>query len=163
MPLLVVYHEFYAVHVYLRSICISLLLTPTLYGAHCCWPHHFTLSMCFNLSLIHFAEEIRKELTGCIYLEDKGTKVFGLNIYGTPWQPEFCGWAFNLPRGMQWASCYRIVEYFLTIFFVVCPWRHDCLTPIHQYWVQPWLLAMMQVYCNPIVWDSSVLFTDNFV
>ena len=20
-------------------------------------------------------------------------------MYGTPWQPEYCGWAFNLPRG----------------------------------------------------------------
>lgn len=38
-----------------------------------------------------------------IYLEDQGVelevdgqKIF---IYGSPWQPEFCGWAFNLPRG----------------------------------------------------------------
>lgn len=22
----------------------------------------------------------------------------GVKIYGSPWQPEFCGWAFNLPR-----------------------------------------------------------------
>jgi len=41
------------------------------------------------------------ELTNCIYLEDSATSVLGLNLYGTPWQPEYCGWAFNLPRGRE--------------------------------------------------------------
>jgi predicted phosphodiesterase len=27
-----------------------------------------------------------------------------LKIYGTPWQPEFCGWGFNLPRGRALAQ-----------------------------------------------------------
>ena len=35
----------------------------------------------------------------CIYLEDQEVTVEGLRIYGSPWQPEFCDWAFNLPRG----------------------------------------------------------------
>lgn len=30
------------------------------------------------------------------YLQDESTMVDGLKIYGTPWQPEFCNWAFNL-------------------------------------------------------------------
>ena len=42
---------------------------------------------------------MKSHLTNCTYLEDSGTSVFGLHIYGTPWQPEHCGWAFNLPRG----------------------------------------------------------------
>ena len=25
----------------------------------------------------------------------------GIKIHGSPWQPEFCNWAFNLPRGAQ--------------------------------------------------------------
>lgn len=33
-----------------------------------------------------------------IYLEDNTVNIQGLNIYGTPWQPWFCDWAFNLPR-----------------------------------------------------------------
>lgn len=33
------------------------------------------------------------------YLEDSGIRIRGLNIYGSPWQPEFHDWAFNLPRG----------------------------------------------------------------
>lgn len=32
------------------------------------------------------------------YLEDSYIKIEDLNIYGTPWQPEFNSWAFNLPR-----------------------------------------------------------------
>jgi hypothetical protein len=33
------------------------------------------------------------------YLEDSSVEIEGLSIYGSPWQPEFGGWAFNLPRG----------------------------------------------------------------
>ena len=30
------------------------------------------------------------------YLQDGGVELFGLKIYGTPWQPRFFDWAFNL-------------------------------------------------------------------
>lgn len=32
-------------------------------------------------------------------LIDETVEIEGLRIYGSPWQPEFCGWAWNLPRG----------------------------------------------------------------
>lgn len=32
----------------------------------------------------------------CRYLEDDGDEYEGLNIYGSPWQPIFYDWAFNL-------------------------------------------------------------------
>jgi Icc-related predicted phosphoesterase len=32
------------------------------------------------------------------YLQDEAIVVDGTNIYGSPWQPEFYSWAFNLPR-----------------------------------------------------------------
>ena len=32
------------------------------------------------------------------YLLDQQTEIFGLKIWGSPWQPEFYNWAFNLPR-----------------------------------------------------------------
>ena len=42
------------------------------------------------------------------YLQDQEVEVAGLRIYGSPWQPEFCSWAFNLPRGepcaQKWAE-----------------------------------------------------------
>lgn len=44
-------------------------------------------------------ENVRQYLTNCIYLEDNAVELYGLKFYGTPWQPEFCRWAFNLPRG----------------------------------------------------------------
>lgn len=34
----------------------------------------------------------------CHYLEDEGVELFGLKIWGTPWQPWFHGWAFNAPE-----------------------------------------------------------------
>lgn len=33
------------------------------------------------------------------YLEDNWTVLCGLRVYGSPWQPEFCDWAFNKQRG----------------------------------------------------------------
>lgn len=45
------------------------------------------------------AERIKQELTHALYLQDQSTSIYGLKIYGTPWQPEFCHWAFNLKRG----------------------------------------------------------------
>ena len=34
----------------------------------------------------------------CHYLQDEGTELFGLKLWGTPWQPWFHDWAFNAPR-----------------------------------------------------------------
>lgn len=46
-------------------------------------------------------ENVRQYLTNCIYLQDEGIELFGIKIYGSPWQPEFCKWAFNLKRGEE--------------------------------------------------------------
>jgi Icc-related predicted phosphoesterase len=34
-----------------------------------------------------------------VYLQDEGYIYNGIKFYASPWQPEFCNWAFNLPRG----------------------------------------------------------------
>lgn len=34
-----------------------------------------------------------------VYLMDSFVVVEGVKIYGSPWQPEYFDWAFNLPRG----------------------------------------------------------------
>ncbi|CEG36339.1 Phosphoesterases [Plasmopara halstedii] len=44
-------------------------------------------------------DEVRALLTNALYLEDQAVLIEGFLFYGTPWQPEFCNWAFNLPRG----------------------------------------------------------------
>jgi Icc-related predicted phosphoesterase len=36
---------------------------------------------------------------GCHYLEDSGVEINGVRFWGSPWQPWFLSWAFNLPRG----------------------------------------------------------------
>jgi hypothetical protein len=41
----------------------------------------------------------RAALTNCTYLEDSEVVIEGYKFYGSPWQPSFCNWAFNLERG----------------------------------------------------------------
>ncbi|CAE7168956.1 Mpped1 [Symbiodinium pilosum] len=44
---------------------------------------------------------------GVTYLEDAEIEIGGIRIYGTPWQPEFMDWAFNMPRneiGEKWKA-----------------------------------------------------------
>lgn len=36
---------------------------------------------------------------GINYLEDSGVTIDGVKFWGSPWQPWFLDWAFNLPRG----------------------------------------------------------------
>ena len=44
--------------------------------------------------------ESRKLLTNAIYLEDSGVEIGGVKFWGSPWQPQFYDWAFNLERGL---------------------------------------------------------------
>lgn len=43
-------------------------------------------------------KRIVSEYPNIIYLQDSEVVIDGIKIYGTPWQPEFYNWAFNLPR-----------------------------------------------------------------
>ncbi len=38
------------------------------------------------------------------YLQDSGCEIDGVKFWGSPWQPEFNNWHFNLPRGMALAN-----------------------------------------------------------
>ena len=44
-------------------------------------------------------EAARALLKSAVYLQDSAVEVEGLRIWGSPWQPWFFDWAFNLPRG----------------------------------------------------------------
>jgi Icc-related predicted phosphoesterase len=48
------------------------------------------------------AEEFKEK--GIIYLFDSEVVIDGVKFYGSPWQPEFHNWAFNLPRGKKLAE-----------------------------------------------------------
>jgi Icc-related predicted phosphoesterase len=43
------------------------------------------------------------------YLEDAGTTIEGFRFYGSPWQPAFHDWAFNLPRGAPLADKWALI------------------------------------------------------
>lgn len=44
-----------------------------------------------------------------IYLQDSFIEIEGLKIYGSPWQPRFFDWAFNLMRGAELAEKWKLI------------------------------------------------------
>ena len=52
------------------------------------------------------------------YLRDSSAEISGLTIFGSPWQPKFYDWAFNLSRGAElaekWARIPDEVEILIT-------------------------------------------------
>jgi Icc-related predicted phosphoesterase len=46
---------------------------------------------------------------GIVYLRDQAVEIEGLKIYGTPWQPWFYDWAFNLERGAEIAAKWALI------------------------------------------------------
>lgn len=59
-------------------------------------------SLLFNMELLH----------------DTSTIIKGINFYGSPYSPEFCGWAFGLPRGeairKKWLSIPDDTQFLIT-------------------------------------------------
>lgn len=53
-----------------------------------------------------FARSLLRHAT---YLEDTEATVAGLRIWGSPWQPWFYDWAFNLPRGPEIAAKWAMI------------------------------------------------------
>lgn len=47
--------------------------------------------------------------SGVTYLQDSSVTIDGVTIYGSPWQPEFLNWAFNLPRGHRLREKWRMI------------------------------------------------------
>lgn len=52
---------------------------------------------CFERS----ERESREILTNAVYLKDELVEIEGVKFYGSPWQPAFFNWAFNLSRGSE--------------------------------------------------------------
>src|SRR5438552_1874538 len=73
-------------------------------------PHHHKVviagnhDFCFERN----PEAARPRLRHAVYLQDQALEVEGLRLYGSPWQPWFFDWAFNLQRGeplrAKWAQ-----------------------------------------------------------
>lgn len=46
---------------------------------------------------------------GLTYLQDSGLSIDGVAFWGSPWQPAFLNWAFNLPRGTLLAQKWELI------------------------------------------------------
>ena len=58
---------------------------------------------------------------GVIYLKNSSFEYNGLKIYGTPHQPYFCGWAFNVPDLNKLINIYQMIPDDVDILLTHCP------------------------------------------
>ena len=74
-------------------------------------PHREKVVVAGNHDFLFESEPERaRELLGdVIYLQDSGVRVAGLEVWGSPWQPWFHDWAFNLPRGAALGEKWALV------------------------------------------------------
>ncbi len=57
-----------------------------------------------------FSKYLRYPALPWLYLEDCSVTFKGYNIYGSPWQPVFCDWAFNLTEEQLWEKYRNIPD-----------------------------------------------------
>ena len=75
-------------------------------------PHQHKLMIAGNHDFLFEQEPARAESmvpAGVTYLRDSGTTIAGLRFWGSPWQPWFHDWAFNLERGEPLAEKWRLI------------------------------------------------------
>lgn len=52
---------------------------------------------------------LMEEYPDIIYLQDKSVTIDGINFYGSPWTPEFCGWAFQIHNDYEDTETYKYI------------------------------------------------------
>jgi Icc-related predicted phosphoesterase len=83
-------------------------------------PHKHKIVIAGNHDLLFeaFPEAAKARLTNATYLENSGAAVLGLNFWGSPVQPAFNNWAFNVDRGAPirkyWARIPDTVDVLVT-------------------------------------------------
>ncbi len=81
-------------------------------------PHKVVIAGNHDFAFERDPEAARACITAATYLEDEEVEVAGLRIYGSPWQPWFHDWAFNLQRGAalaeKWARIPEGLDILLT-------------------------------------------------
>lgn len=70
---------------------------------------------------------------GTIYLQDSSAEIEGLKIYGSPWQPRFFDWAFNLMRGPELAAKWAKIPDDIDILITHGP-PHGILDEVPRQW-----------------------------
>jgi len=60
------------------------------------------------------------------YLEDSEVVIDGMKFYGTPWQPEFYNWAFNLKRGLPLVEKWALIPEDTDVLITHGPPKYMC-------------------------------------
>ena len=68
-----------------------------------------------------------------VYLQDSSVEIDGLKIYGSPWQPRFFDWAFNLMRGPEIAEKWAFIPDDIDILITHGP-PHRILDAVPRNW-----------------------------
>lgn len=68
-----------------------------------------------------------------IYLQDSTVEIDGLKIYGSPWQPRFFDWAFNLMRGPELAEKWKLIPKDIDVLITHGP-PHGILDEVPRKW-----------------------------
>jgi Icc-related predicted phosphoesterase len=76
-------------------------------------PHQFKIFVAGNHDWLyetnnHFARLLTADFN-IKYLQDSSVEYEGFKIYGSPWQPRFYDWAFNLNRGAEIAEKWKLI------------------------------------------------------
>lgn len=73
------------------------------------FPHKYKIAISGNhdWGFQNQSKQAKELMTSCTYLQDESVEIEGVKFYGTPWQPEFYNWAFNLPRGKELKSIWE--------------------------------------------------------
>lgn len=74
-------------------------------------PHRHKIVVAGNHDFLFERDRARAvELLGDVtYLQDARADIEGLGVWGSPWQPWFCDWAFNLERGELLARKWNLI------------------------------------------------------
>lgn len=93
----------------------------------------------FGFELVHdIAPEYKEK--GVHYLFDNEVVIDGVKFYGSPWQPEFYDWAFNLPRGEKLAEKWALIPQDTDILITHGP----------AYGMLDWVPSNQQVGCQDL-------------
>lgn len=74
-------------------------------------PHRDKIVICGNHDML-FERNLgvgRLLMSNCRYLQDEAAEIGGMKFWGSPWQPWFHDWAFNLPRGERLAEKWALI------------------------------------------------------
>lgn len=72
-------------------------------------PHRIAIAGNHDVCFEQQPDQARHHLRHATYLEDSGTEVEGLHIWGSPWTPQFFDWSFMLPEGGPLAEKWAMI------------------------------------------------------